>query len=245
MLSGIREILIITTPEDLKNFQNLLGDGSQFGIMLSYKVQHSPEGIAQAFIIGEDFIGNESIALILGDNVFHGPGLGRKLSTFKEINGAMIFGVPVMHPERYGVVEILENQEIISLEEKPVYAKSNLAIAGLYFFDYTVVSKAQKLRKSERNELEIVSVLQQYLDENLLNLTVLSTNTAWMDCGTVQSLNLASEYIRKVSAESNIKIGCIEEVAYRQGWINSEEITRIATNLGFNEYATYLRNLVD
>lgn len=245
MLSGIREILIITTPEDFETFQKLLGDGSHLGIVLSYKVQENPEGIAQAFIIGEEFIKNESIALILGDNIFYGPGLGRKLSTFTTISGAMIFGVPVLDPERYGVAEIDENLKVISVEEKPINPKSNLAISGLYYFDNTVVDKAKKLKKSQRNELEIVSVLSQYLEQDALNLTMLNTNTAWMDCGTVQSLNFASDYIRKASVELNMKIGCIEEVAFRQGWIKDGQIMQIATRLGNNEYASYLKNLVN
>jgi glucose-1-phosphate thymidylyltransferase len=245
MLSGIREILIITTPEDFETFQKLLGDGSHLGISLSYKVQENPEGIAQAFLIGKEFIKNESIALILGDNIFYGPGLGRKLSTFTTISGAMIFGKPVLDPERYGVAEIDENHKVISVEEKPNYPKSNLAISGLYYFDNTVVDKAKKLKKSQRNELEIVSVLSQYLEQGALNLTMLNTNTAWMDCGTVQSLNFAADYIRKASVELNMKIGCIEEVAFRQGWIKDGQIMEIAKRLGNNEYASYLKNLVN
>lgn len=245
MLSGIREILVITTPEDFETFQKLLGDGSHLGISLSYKVQENPEGIAQAFLIGEDFIKNESIALILGDNIFYGPGLGRKLSTFTTISGAMIFGKPVLDPERYGVAEIDKNHKVISVEEKPNYPKSNLAISGLYYFDNTVVDKAKKLKKSQRNELEIVSVLSQYLEQGALNLTMLNTNTAWMDCGTVQSLNFAADYIRKASVELNMKIGCIEEIAFRQGWIKDGQIMEIAKRLGNNEYASYLKNLVN
>ena len=245
MLSGIREILIITTPEDFETFQKLLGDGSHLGISLSYKVQENPEGIAQAFLIGEEFIKNESIALILGDNIFYGPGLGRKLSTFTTISGAMIFGKPALDPERYAVAEIDENHKVISVEEKPNYPKSNLAISGLYYFDNTVVDKAKNLKKSQRNELEIVSVLSQYLEQGALNLTMLNTNTAWMDCGTVQSLNFAADYIRKASVELNMKIGCIEEVAFRQGWIKDGQIMEIAKRLGNNEYASYLKNLVN
>jgi glucose-1-phosphate thymidylyltransferase len=245
MLSGIREILMITTPEDLAAFQRLLGDGSQLGIAITYEVQENPDGIAQAFLIGEKFIGSESIVLILGDNIFYGPGLGRNLSSFKTISGAMIFGVPVIDPERYGVAEILDSQKVISVEEKPLNPKSNLAIAGLYYFDATVTNKAKRLVKSHRNELEIVSVLNQYLSEGTLNITVLNTGTAWMDCGTVQSLNLASEYIRKISTEFNVKIGCVEEIAYRQGWITASQVIEIANNLGSNEYAVYLKSVVE
>jgi glucose-1-phosphate thymidylyltransferase len=245
MLSGVREILIITTPDDLGSFQKLLGNGSQLGIAISYKVQQNPEGIAQAFLIGEQFIGSDSVVLILGDNIFCGPGLGRSLSAFTTISGAMIFGVPVTDPERYGVAEILENQKVVSVEEKPLNPKSNLAIAGLYYFDNTVTKKAKKLVKSKRNELEIVSVLNQYLSEDSLNLTILNTSTAWMDCGTIQSLNLASEYIKIVSIESNAKIGCIEEIAYRQGWITTSQVVEISKSLGSNEYATYVKNIVE
>jgi glucose-1-phosphate thymidylyltransferase len=243
MLAGIREILIITTPQDSENFKSLLGDGSALGIKLKYEVQIKPEGLAQAFIIGQSFIANDSVALILGDNIFHGPGLGRRLSEISSYDGATIFGIKVEDSQRYGVVEISDNGQILSIEEKPLRPKSNVAIPGLYFFDNTVPSRAKSVTKSARGELEITSVIESYLSEGLLNFRELQEGTAWMDCGTVDSLSEATNFVKSVEQEINFKIGCIEEVAYRQEWIDSKQLLQLAEYNGKNEYSKYLMNV--
>ena len=240
MLAGIRDVLIITTPQDSESFKNLLGDGSSIGISITYSVQPKPEGIAQAFLIGEEFIGDQSVALILGDNIFYGTGLGRRLSDMQSIVGAIIFGINVSEPQRYGVAEVLPNGQVISIEEKPEQPKSNIAIPGLYFFDNSVVDRAKNVAKSPRGELEITSIMNSYLDEGKLSLKELSSGTAWMDCGTIDSLNQATNYVKSVEEEINFKIGCIEEVAFLQGWISENEINNLAEALGKNEYASYL-----
>jgi len=240
MLAGIRDILIITTPQDSESFKTLLGDGSSIGISIAYSVQPKPEGIAQAFLIGEEFIGDQSVALILGDNIFYGTGLGRRLSEMQSIVGAIIFGINVSEPQRYGVAEVLSDGQVISIEEKPEQPKSNIAIPGLYFCDNSVVDRAKNVAKSPRGELEITSVMNSYLDEGKLSLRELSSGTAWMDCGTIDSLNQAINYVKSVEEEINFKIGCIEEVAYLQGWISKNEIRNLAEALGKNEYASYL-----
>jgi glucose-1-phosphate thymidylyltransferase len=240
MLAGIRDILIITTPQDSIDFKNLLGDGSLIGIKITYAIQPKPEGLAQAFLIGEDFIGKDSVALILGDNIFYGSGLGRRLSELHDGNGAVIFGTRVPDPERYGVAEVLSSGEVISIEEKPLLPKSDIAIPGLYFFDNSVVNRAKTVEKSPRGELEITSVLTSYLIDRKLSLKELEEGTAWMDCGTVDSMNEAANYIKSVEQSIKYKIGCVEEIAFRFGWIDVNQLVELAKALGKNEYAKYL-----
>lgn len=244
MLAGIRDILIITTPEDSDDFKNLLGDGTSLGIKLIYAIQPEPEGLAQAFLIGEDFIGNESVALILGDNIFHGAGLGRKLSDISNLNGATIFGVKVSDPERYGVVEMSMTGQVLSIEEKPSNPKSQIAVPGLYFFDNTVSRRAKLVTRSSRGELEITSVIESYLKDSSLQLRELSVDTAWMDCGSVNSMNEAANYVKSVEELINYKIGCIEEIAYRQNWIDNSQFSNLVNSLGKNEYAKYLTDIL-
>lgn len=244
MLAGIREILIITTPQDSESFKELLGTGEAIGISINYAVQPKPEGLAQAFLIGEDFIGNESVALILGDNIFYGTGLGRRLSDISNTNGATIFGMKVPDPERYGVVETSATGQVISIEEKPARPKSQIAVPGLYFFDNTVSMRAKAVSKSSRGELEITSVIESYLKDGSLQLRELSENTAWMDCGTVDSMNDAANYVRSVEESINFKIGCIEEIAYRQNWIDKLQFSNLVNQLGKNEYAKYLTDIL-
>ncbi len=240
MLAGIQDILIITTPQDSVSFKNLLGDGSSIGISITYAIQPKPEGLAQAFLIGEEFIGDQSVALILGDNIFYGPGLGRRLSDMQSISGATIFGVKVPDPQRYGVAEVLPNGQVLSIEEKPSNPKSNIAVPGLYFFDNTVSARAKSVKKSPRGELEITSVIESYLEDGELQLREFENNTAWMDCGTIDSLNDASNYVRSIEDSINFKIGCIEEISFRQGWINHDRLKSVAEQLGNNEYSSYL-----
>jgi glucose-1-phosphate thymidylyltransferase len=245
MLAGIREILIITTLQDSESFKSLLGDGNSFGISITYAVQPKPEGLAQAFLIGEDFIGNESVALILGDNIFYGSGLGRNLSEINCLEGATIFGVKVQDASRYGVVEVSETGQVVSIEEKPKAPKSDMAVPGLYFFDNTVSRRAKNVTKSSRGELEITSVIESYLKESRIQFRKLQENTKWMDCGTVDSLNEAANYVKLIEQDIGFKIGCIEEVAFRQGWITSEGLADISKALGNNEYASYLQNVLN
>lgn len=244
MLAGIRKILIITTPSDQITFQKLLGDGKSLGIALSYEVQENPDGLAQAFIIGEEFIGGECVALILGDNIFHGSGLGRDLANATNQEGALIFGYEVADPQRYGVAEVDSLNNVISLEEKPVKPKSSLAIPGLYFFDKTVCRKAKSVQKSPRGELEITSVLEAFRAEGRLKLKILPRGTAWMDCGTVESLNDASNYMRVIEERQGFKVGSIEEVAWRNKWISNSDLKQLASAYGKNEYGKYLQRLV-
>lgn len=243
MLAGIRDILIITTPNDQPAFQRLLGDGQTLGIELSYEVQDKPEGLAQAFIIGAEFIGTDSVALILGDNIFHGIGLGRDLAKCTNPDGALIFGYEVTDPQRYGVAEIDSQENVISIEEKPTNPKSNLAIPGLYFFDNSVSAKAGKVKKSSRGELEITSVLEAFRIEGQLKLRILPRGTAWMDCGTVDSLNDACNYMRVIEERQGFKVGSIEEVAWRNEWISTNELKWIANSYGKNEYGQYLHRI--
>ena len=245
MLAGIREILIITTLQDSESFKSLLGDGNSFGISITYAVQPKPEGLAQAFLIGEEFIGNESVALILGDNIFYGSGLGRNLSEINCLDGATIFGVKVQDASRYGVVEVSETGQVVSIEEKPKAPKSDMAVPGLYFFDNTVSRRAKNVTKSSRGELEITSVIESYLKESRIQFRKLQENTKWMDCGTVDSLNEAANYVKLIEQDIGFKIGCIEEIAFRQGWITSEELADISKALGNNEYASYLQNVLN
>jgi glucose-1-phosphate thymidylyltransferase len=245
MLAGIREILIITTPQDSTDFQNLLGDGNSLGISINYAIQPKPEGLAQAFIIGENFIDGDSISLILGDNIFYGSGLGRRLSQITSLNGATIFGLNVEEPQRYGVLEISKSGRILSIEEKPLNPKSNIAVPGLYFFDNTVTSRAKLVKKSDRGELEITSIIDSYLVEKKLEYRILRENTVWMDCGTVASINEAANYVKKIEQDTNFKIGCIEEVAFRQGWIGYSEMSDLVRSLGKNEYTKYLMKILE
>jgi glucose-1-phosphate thymidylyltransferase len=244
MLAGIREVLIITTPSDQASFMKLLGSGESIGMKISYEVQSLPEGLAQAFLIGSKFIGDDPVALILGDNIFHGMGLGRDLVNSTNPTGALIFGYSVKDPERYGVAEVGENGKVISIEEKPRIPKSNLAIPGLYFFDSTVSQKAKLVKKSPRGELEITSILEQYRENDSLTLKYLARGTSWMDCGTAESLNDASNYIRVIEQRQGFKIGCIEEIAHRNGWISDAELKDLASSYGSNEYGQYLGQLV-
>jgi glucose-1-phosphate thymidylyltransferase len=244
MLAGIQDILIITTPQDSDSFKSLLGDGRSIGISITYAIQPKPEGLAQAFLIGEEFIDNQSVALILGDNIFYGSGLGRRLSDMQSISGATIFGVKVPDPQRYGVAEVLPNGQVLSIEEKPSKPKSNIAVPGLYFFDNTVASRAKSVKKSPRGELEITSVIESYLEDGLLQLREFQENTSWMDCGTVDSMNDAANYVRSIEMNINFKIGCIEEIAFRQNWISIEELKSLSKSLGNNEYASYLNKVV-
>lgn len=244
MLAGIREILIITTVEDQESFKTLLGNGRSLGINLEYATQKKPEGLAQAFIIGKDFLGGENVALILGDNIFQGSGLGTSLAKCTNPDGALIFGYEVSDPQRYGVAEIDADGKVLSIEEKPAVPKSTLAIPGLYFFDNTVCEKAGNVQRSSRGELEITSVLDMYRMENKLGLEVLPRGTAWLDCGTVNSLNDASNFIRVIEERQGFKVGCIEEVAWRKKWITTEQLLNLAKDLGKNEYGQYLLQLV-
>jgi glucose-1-phosphate thymidylyltransferase len=245
MLAGIRDILIITTPSDQINFKKLLGSGNAIGINISYEIQEKPEGLAQAFIIGERFISGENCALVLGDNIFHGNGLGRDLEKCTTPEGALIFGYEVTDPQRYGVAEIDSENNVLSIEEKPNSPKSNLAIPGLYFFDSSVVSKAKKVEKSKRGELEITSVLEMYRIEKSLKLNVLQRGTAWMDCGTVKSLNDAGNYIRVIEERQGLKIGSIEEISWRKHWITSDQLKELAITYGSSEYGQYLHHLIE
>ena len=245
MLAGIKEILIISTPEDLARFEELLGNGSDWGIKLSYKVQPSPDGLAQAFILGEDFIKNDSVCLILGDNIFYGHGFSPMLKNAASIkDGAVVFGYQVKDPERFGVVEFDKDKNAISIEEKPIKAKSNFAVTGLYFYDNDVVEIAKNIKPSERGELEITSVNQEYLKRGKLKVELLGRGFAWLDTGTHDSLIEAGQFVQTIEHRQGYKIACLEEIAYRNGWINKEKIIEIAKPLSKNGYGEYLYDLV-
>lgn len=244
MLAGIREILIISTPEYKSQFQALLGDGSALGIKLEYAVQESPDGLAQAFIIGEQFIGQEKVALVLGDNIFHGESLGTALSNNSDKDGATIFAYHVSNPCDYGVVEFDGNNKAVSIEEKPLSPKSNYAVPGLYFYDNQVVNISKGILPSARGELEISSVNQKYLELGQLNVQTLDRGTAWLDTGTFDSMMQASEYVRVIEDRQGFKIGCIEEIAWRNGWISSEELAAQAKALAKSGYGEYLDQLL-
>jgi glucose-1-phosphate thymidylyltransferase len=243
--AGIREILVVTTPEDQPHFQRLLGDGSRFGLELSYAEQPKPDGIAQAFRIGADFIGDQPVALILGDNIFHGGGLGRQLSRFSEPAGGRVFAYPVADPERYGVVEFDHSGKVMSIEEKPARPKSTYVVPGLYFYDADVVRIAEKLEPSARGELEITAVNEEYLRQGRLEVTVLDRGTAWLDTGTFQSMVQASEYVRVIEERQGFKIGCVEEAAWRLGFISDAELRELAGPLMKSGYGEYLVRLLD
>lgn len=249
MLAGIQEILIISTPQDLPNFKRLFGDGNQIGLKLSYVEQPSPDGLAQAFILGEDFIGNDDVCLVLGDNIFYGAGLQNLLNNavniVKEKNEATVFGYYVDDPERYGVAEFDGNGKVLSIEEKPNQPKSNFAVIGLYFYPNSVVKIAKNVKPSHRGELEITSVNQAYLDDKKLNLQLMGRGFAWLDTGTHESLTEATEFVKAVEKRTGLKIACIEEVAYRKKFINKEQFEKTASSLGKSSYAEYLRKIVN
>ena len=244
MLAGINEILIISTPHDLPHFEKLLGDGSQIGCKFSYKEQPSPDGLAQAFILGEEFIGDDKVALILGDNIFYGHGLSEMVSEASKLKrGARIFGYPVQDPRAFGVVEFGEDGKAISLEEKPENPKSNFAIPGLYFYDNTVIEKAKKVVPSNRGELEITSINEMYLREDSLTVTNLGRGTAWLDTGTNTSLLDAANFIEAIQKRQGLYVACIEEIAYKKGWISKEELEKLTEPLMKTDYGRYLLDL--
>ena len=249
MMAGIRDILIISTPTDLPNFERLLGDGSQFGIQLSYKVQPSPDGLAQAFLIGEDFIGDDCCAMVLGDNIFHGNGFSKLLQDAArnaEENGrASIFGYYVNDPERFGIVEFDENGKVISVEEKPKNPKSNYCITGLYFYDKRVVEMAKRVRPSARGELEITDLNRFYLEDGTLDVQLLGRGYAWLDTGTMDSLVDASDFVRMVEARQGLQIAALEEIAYNQGWIDKETLLLSAERYGKSPYGQHLKQVAD
>lgn len=244
MSAGIRDVLVITTPPDVASFQKLLGDGSQFGMNISFLPQVSPDGLAQAFVIGEEFIGSEGCALILGDNLFHGYALAQTLRTIGTPDGAVIFAYKVSNPREYGVVEFDEIGNAVSLEEKPVHPKSDFAVPGLYFYDNAVVEIAREVKPSARGELEITSVNSEYLRRQQLKVEVLPEGTAWLDSGTFSSLHDASSYVRIVEERQGIKVGCPEEVAWRQGWLSDTDLEEAATRLKNSGYGDYLHKLL-
>jgi glucose-1-phosphate thymidylyltransferase len=244
MSAGIREILIITSPEDSAAFQRLLGDGSQLGVAITYAVQPKPEGLAQAFIIGESFINDGSCALVLGDNIFHGTGLGAELLAAKEIDGALIFAYRVSDPSAYGVVEFSASGQAISIEEKPSEPKSNYAVPGLYFYDKDVVEIAKSVRPSARGELEITAVNNEYMARGALSVRVLPEGTAWLDSGTFESLHDAASYVRIIEERQGTKVCCPEEIAWRNGWISDEELQNTSDKLAKSTYGRYLLKLL-
>ena len=243
MLAGIKDILIITTPEDNVQFKRLLGDGSQVGCNFQYAIQTVPNGLAQAFVIGESFIGNDKVALILGDNIFYSAGFSGLLASLTDIEGGCVFAYHVSDPERYGVVEFDDNNMAISIEEKPKQPKSNYAVPGLYFYDNTVLEIAKNLKPSARGEYEITDVNKIYLQKNLLKVAIMDRGTAWLDTGTFDSLSDASEFVRVIEKRQGYKIGCIEEVAYNKGFINTEQLLELATALEKSGYGQYLKNI--
>ena len=245
MMAGIREILVITTPEYSDQFKQLLGDGSAIGITLEYQIQDSPDGLAQAFILGESFIGDDSVGLVLGDNIFHGAGLGTALSSIGNLTGGLIFAYQVSNPGDYGVVEFDEQFNALSIEEKPSSPKSNYAVPGLYFYDNSVVQIAKSIAPSARGELEISSVNEIYLQQSNLQVQVLDRGTAWLDTGTFDSMMQAAEYVRVIEDRQGLKIGCIEEIAWRSGWIDNKQLSEIASSLEKSGYGNYLRSLIE
>ena len=244
MLAGIKEILIISTPHDLPLFKKLFGDGTQLGLSFSYAEQPLPNGLAQAFVLGESFIGKENVALVLGDNIFYGAGLGKQLERNKSPNGGIVYAYRVSDPERYGVVEFDEANKAISIEEKPVKPKSNYAVPGLYFYDNSVVDIAKKLQPSARGEYEITDVNREYLRQGKLTVSILDRGTAWLDTGTFDSLMQASQFVQVIEQRQGIRISCIEEIAYRKGFISAEQLEKVAQPLLKSGYGQYLLNVI-
>ncbi|HAS8528615.1 TPA: glucose-1-phosphate thymidylyltransferase [Vibrio vulnificus] len=248
MLAGIREILVITTPEDQASFQRLLGDGADFGLSLHYAVQPSPDGLAQAFIIGEEFIGDDCVCLVLGDNIFYGQGFTAKLKSAVENaesgHGATVFGYQVKDPERFGVVEFDDNMQALSIEEKPHVPKSDYAVTGLYFYDNQVVAMAKMVKPSARGELEITTLNQMYLEQGNLNVELLGRGFAWLDTGTHASLHEASSFVETIENVQGLKVACLEEIAWRSGWLSQKQLTSLATAMLKNDYGQYLMKLV-
>ena len=244
MMAGIREVLVISTPEDTPSFKRLLGDGSRIGISIEYAVQPSPDGLAQAFLIGEEFIGDEKVCLVLGDNIFYGTGLGTALKKNANVEGGHIFAYHVTNPTEYGVVEFDSDHKAISIEEKPLEPKSNYAVPGLYFYDNSVVTIAKFIKPSARGELEISSVNDEYLRQGKLSVTVLDRGTAWLDTGTIDSLMAAGEFVQVVEKRQGLKVGCIEEIAWRQGFITSDELLDLAEKLKKSGYGAYLESII-
>lgn len=246
MLAGIRDILIISTPDDMPGFKRLLGDGRQFGVKFSYAIQPSPDGLAQAFLIGEDFIDGDSCALVLGDNIYFGESFGRKLETVvQRTDGATVFGYQVMDPERFGVVEFDENNRAVSLEEKPSEPKSNWAVTGLYFYDKNVVEMAKRVKPSARGELEITTLNEMYLELGNLHVEKLGRGFAWLDTGTHESLLEASQFIHTIEQRQGFKVACLEEISYRKGWLTKDEVLAQAKILSKTQYGQYLQMLVE
>ncbi|MEZ8042120.1 glucose-1-phosphate thymidylyltransferase RfbA [Vibrio sp. 1F263] len=246
MLAGIKDILIITTPEDNLSFKRLLGDGSDFGINIQYAIQPTPDGLAQAFIIGEEFIGDDSVCLVLGDNIFYGQSFSRTLCNAAEREyGATVFGYHVKDPERFGVVEFDEAYKVLSIEEKPVSPKSNWAVTGLYFYDNRVINFAKKVKPSHRGELEITSINEMYLNDDSLNVELLGRGFAWLDTGTHESLHEASSFVQTIENVQGLKVACLEEIAWSQGWLSDGKLYNIAKSMLKNDYGKYLASLLD
>jgi glucose-1-phosphate thymidylyltransferase len=244
MLAGINQIAIITTPSDQEDFKKLLGDGSGFGVQFTYLIQREPKGLADAFLVAKNFIGSNSVALILGDNIFHGTSLGAQLRKFRNLEGAQIFGYHVANPGNYGVAEMNTKGELISIEEKPLVPKSQIAIPGLYFYDNTVVKKAEQVKPSPRGELEITTINQMYLAENRLKLEVLQRGTAWFDSGSYIDLFEASSYIRVIQERQGYKVACLEEIAFRNGWLDTNDLRKIISVNANKSYSEYLEQLI-
>ena len=245
MLAGIREILIISTPKDLPRFQELLGDGSQLGCVFSYAAQAEPRGIADAYMVGESFIGNDSVALILGDNLFHGSEMGMSLKQYRALDGAVAFAARVKDPQRYGVYEFDASMKVLSIEEKPAHPKSNYANAGLYFTDNTVVEIAKNVKPSVRGEIEIVDVLDAYLQKEKLNVSLLDRGTAWLDTGTFDAMHDAAKFVEVIQSRTGLKVGCIEEVAWREGFINDDQLKAFGEKYKKSGYGEYLLSLLE
>lgn len=243
MLAGIREILIITTPNDKEIFQKILGGGANFGITLKFAVQEKPNGLAEAFIIGQNFVGNDPVSLILGDNIFHGAGLGAQLSFLTQPNGAQIFAYKVKDPERYGVIEFDSSGAVKSIEEKPDKPKSNFVVPGMYFYDNDVIAIANEIKPSARGEIEITSINQEYLRQGRLQTNILPRGTTWLDTGTFETLNAASNYVKIIEERQGSKIACLEEIAWSNGWINTDQLLKLAAGFNGNDYGNYLTNL--
>ncbi len=245
MLAGIKDILIITTPEDNAGFQRLLGDGSDFGINIEYAIQPSPDGLAQAFIIGEEFIGDDSVCLVLGDNIFYGQSFTQTLkNAASREHGATVFGYQVKDPERFGVVEFDENMKAMSIEEKPLEPKSNYAVTGLYFYDNRVIDFAKNVEPSDRGELEITSINQMYLEDGSLNVELLGRGFAWLDTGTHESLHEASSFVQTIENVQGLKVACLEEISWRNGWLSDEQVLNLAKPMMKNDYGQYLTRLI-